>query len=287
MNMATRIGIGGAIALIGAGGLLYANRAEDAKTWGLVHETEIEQPAYFAGFLDADYGITTGYSGATFVTHDGGVTWAEATNQSMCRYGLDIINADQAWTVGNGGNVRYSADGGMTWSAVEDLPSKGVSPFVSFLDDTTGWVANSNTVWATADGGQTWNDVMTLEGTIMTGIALVNANTGYVLDAGANVHVTTDGGASWEVFAVALPDGLELSPTAHAALQFDADGNGLILTSTLTAQALSLRTDDGGATWTVETLDFPAAIGAAYYLSEDESTLTVFAGAAVRVFQAS
>lgn len=287
MKMATWIGIGGAIVLVGAGGFLYANRPQDASTWGLVHETEIEQPAYFAGFLDADFGITTGYSGATFVTHDGGVTWAEAVNESKCRYGLDIVNADQAWTVGNGGNVRFTKDGGMTWSAVTDLPSNGISPFVSFLDDTSGWVANSHSVWATDDGGQTWNDVMTLKGTAVLGIAMVNAGTGYVLDEDANVHVTTDGGATWEVLPIGLPDGLTLSPKAHGALRFDADGNGLIVTSTPTAKVLTMNTDDGGATWKVGTLDFTAGIGSAYYLSEDDTTLTVFGGTGVRVFQAS
>lgn len=287
MKIATRIAIGGAIVLVGAGGFLYFNSPQDAKTWGLVHETAIEQPAYFAGFLDADYGITTGYSGATYVTHDGGVTWAEAANQSKCRYGLDIVNADQAWTVGNGGNVRFSADGGMTWSAVKDVPSNGISPFVSFLDDTNGWVANTMNVWATDDGGQSWNDVMTLKGSAIVGIALVNADTGYVLDEDANLHVTKDGGVGCEILPIGLPDGLTLSPKAHAALRFDADGNGLIVSSTLTAKLLSMGTDDGGVTWTVDPLDFAAGIGGAYYLSEDDTTLTAFGGTSVRVFQAS
>jgi photosystem II stability/assembly factor-like uncharacterized protein len=287
MKMATRIGIGGAIVLVGAGGFLYANRPHDAKTWGLVHETAIEQPAYFAGFLDADYGITTGYSGATYVTHDGGATWAEATNESKCRYGLDIIDADRAWTVGNGGDVRFSADGGMTWSAVTDVPSSGISPFVSFLDDTNGWVANSHNVWATDDRGQSWDDVTTVKGSAIVGIALVNADTGYVLDESANLHVTTDGGATWKVLPIGLPDGVTLSPKAHAALRFDADGNGLIVSSTLTAKLLSMRTDDGGVTWTVDPLDLTAGIGGAYYLSEDDTTLTAFGGTSVRVFQAS
>lgn len=287
MKIATRIAIGGAIVLVGAGGFLYVNSPQDAKTWGLVHESDIKQKAYVAGFLDADFGITAGFSGATYVTHDGGVTWVEAENKSMCRYGLDIINADQAWTVGNGGNVRFTSDGGVTWSAVTDVPSSGISPSVSFLDDKHGWVANAKNVWATHDGGQTWHDVIKLEESAIAGVALVNADTGYVLDAGANVHVTTDGGATWAIVPIGLPDGMTLSKAAHAALRFDADGHGLIVSNTTTGEPLSMRTDDGGATWKVEVLDFAAGISSAYYLSKDDTTLTVYGGSTVRVFQAS
>ena len=279
------------IALIVVLAAAYIASAQDpqALAWELVHELTITQSTNIAGFVDEDFGITTGEDGATHFTTDGGVTWTRGENNAMCRYALAVIDAETAWTVGNGGDVRLSRDGGRTWTAVTDVPTR-TSYYASFLDDTTGWVANMNTVWVTDDGGQTWEALAIVgedETLFVGGIALADAEQGYVLDMTGKLHVTTDGGASWTTLPLALDDDLRLDAMAHAALRFMPDGEGTIVTRERGGHVVVMATPDGGETWTVEVLDIEAANNNAFFLSPDGRLLTLSGHSrTLRVFRA-
>lgn len=54
--------------------------AKDNSPWKIVHQIEVEQPMRMAAFLDANFGLTGGFSdpGKAHYTTDGGQTWTKA-----------------------------------------------------------------------------------------------------------------------------------------------------------------------------------------------------------------
>ena len=61
-------------------------------SWTVVLDTKISHKTNIAGFLNENYGITVGYNGEIHYTNDGGKTWPNSKNSSMCRFCLDIVN---------------------------------------------------------------------------------------------------------------------------------------------------------------------------------------------------
>jgi photosystem II stability/assembly factor-like uncharacterized protein len=251
--------------------------AASAGTWQVViQDMNVKHATTVAGFLNDKFGLTAGYAGETHYTTDGGQTWPQAKNQSMCRYGLDIVDQKLAWTAGNGGNVRVSTDGGQNWQAVSNLKDSGISQFISFIDAKIGWVANQTTLWTTQDGGQNWTEIKLPEGAKkLVEIALRAANDGYLLDEAGVLYITQDGGQKWTSQPLELKDGVMSLPHIAAVRFFDAE-HGLIVASLAGGgknKVVALRTADGGKTWTEE--EVPAQIGSSFYLTHDGSTLTV------------
>ncbi len=257
------------------------SQAEDDSPWQVIFQGQVEQPTTVAGFLDENFGITAGSAGEVHYTIDGGETWSEADNSSMCRFGLEIVDEQLAWHCGNGGHVRVSTDGGHTWQAVADYGPNEPKHcrFLSFLDAEIGWAATPYQLGATADGGASWVDVA-LPGGIqdMAAIALRTATDGYLLDVAGNMFVTQDGGETWSPPSPGLiPEGKELlSGFAPAAAMrfFDAD-HGLVALSLKGEEGveiLIMRTADGGQTWEQESA---LATFGAPYLTRDGTMLTI------------
>lgn len=251
-------------------------QAEEAAPWEILREIDVEHPTTVAGFLNDRFGLTAGRHGEVHYTTDGGQTWPQAENQSMCRFGLDIVNEKLAWHVGNGGGVRVSTDGGQTWQVVTDLGG-GIVEFISFIDAETGWVASRNTFWrATNDGGQTWTEVTPPEGIgQFVEVSLSTANDGYLMDNSGLLYITHNGGQTWTTESLGLTD-IPLMNIAHgAAIRFFNTDHGIIVASLAgggQSKVVAMKTIDGGKTW--ETEELPVKIGA-LFLSRDGTTLTV------------
>jgi photosystem II stability/assembly factor-like uncharacterized protein len=243
--------------------------------WTVIHELDIEHSSTAVGFLNDSFGITAGYAGEMHYTTDGGETWPVGVNQSMCRFGIDIVNEELAWTVGNGGNVRVSTDAGQTWQAVSNLGDNHVSSFISFIDDQTGWAASNKQMWSTSDGGETWDEITLPEGAADSVIAinLFAENEGYLLDAQANLYLTGDNGDTWETGALSLGEDRKMSVLTSPTMRFvDAD-TGMVVVRIKDGPGVVLRTADRGVTWTEEVLPFDVSSGA-FFLSHDGRTLT-------------
>jgi photosystem II stability/assembly factor-like uncharacterized protein len=245
--------------------------------WEVILRTEpLGHKTTVAGFLNENFGITAGYAGEVHYTDDGGQTWPQAVNSSMCRFGLDIVGENLVWHIGNGGQVRYSEDGGRTWQKVTDVEI-GLSQFISFIDARTGWAANSFRLVATGDGGATWTAASLPQG--VTGIAAIDLRSeseGYLLDNAGRLHVTLDGGKTWTVKPLAFDGKLFVTtqlPTA--AVRFTDSANGVVIagTDSSAGSLAAWRTADGGETWTRETV--PAKLGA-LHLTHDAKLLTVY-----------
>lgn len=243
--------------------------------WVVIHELKIGHSSTAVGFLNESFGITAGYAGETHFTADGGETWPNAENKSMCRYGVEIVSEELIWTTGNGGNIRLSTDGGQTWEAVSDVGDPHISQFISFVDDQLGWVASPMALWKTVDGGQTWEGVTIPKAAInvLVAINLISEDEGYLMDARGDLYLTSDGGETWEVQPWSLGKEHKLSALTYPAVRFvDAD-TGIVVGRIKDGPGVVLRTTDGGETWEEEELPFEVESGA-FFLSPDGLTLT-------------
>jgi len=250
--------------------------SEDTGEWVIIHDIEIEHSTFAAGFMDENFGITVGYAGEIHYTTDGGETWPEAVNTSLCRFGLDIIDEHIAWHVGNGGNVRLSTDGGQTWQAVEDVKDHGISRYVSFLDEQTGWVSNGEALWLTDDGGQSWQDIVIPEEVkVISAVNLVTPEQGAFLDIAGNLYLTEDGGVTWVAQPLPLDKDRRFTVMILPAMRFQDGDHGLIVGRTKSDETIALRTEDGGENWSEEAIPIDE-IGSTgmFYLSHDGLTLT-------------
>lgn len=243
------------------------NKPPLESSWSVVLETNISHKTNIEGFLNEEYGLTVGYGGEIHYTNDGGQTWPDAENSSMCRFCLDIVNENLAWCGGNGSNVRVSSDGGKTWSAVSDVSLGGGHSNIDFIDETTGWITSLTKCAVTNDAGVTWTDLTLPED--VKGIAAVCLRTvddGYMLSHDGLFFTTSDGGATWSKQDLGIKNyeiedtknnpGINKSNIALADISFSDKDNGIIVFTGVKTGAgyktWSLTTDDGGATWTSE-----------------------------------
>lgn len=263
-------------------------------SWTPALTCKITHPTYLAGFLNEDFGITVGQEGETHYTGDGGQTWPESENSSMCRYCLDIVDGNIAWSGGNGGNVRLSKDGGKTWAAVSDINLVSTHANIDFIDDTTGWVATSSKLAGTADGGKTWSEISLPEDADgIAAICLRTQDIGYLLSRDGTLYLTADGGATWSGQDLGLkgydimdlqkqPKLLKSNPT-QADISFVDEMNGTVVFIGLSAsgkgyQAWCLSTSDGGAAWKSELIACADIVPVKVFLSGDGQYLTLSDG---------
>jgi photosystem II stability/assembly factor-like uncharacterized protein len=252
--------------------------------WQLVAVHNVHQNVMAAGFLTESYGITAGVApGIMFTTTDGGQHWYEGTNQSDCRYGIDIVDTRVGWTSGGAMNVRRSTDGGANWLPVADYGLGTTKPFhtISFLDDATGWIASLYMFGSTRDGGTTWSDVLLPAGlNDISSILLVAPDTGFLLDFSGVLYHTRDNGAHWTTAGRLDLGSLVIPKAAYqmTAMRFSDREHGLIVVSEEYQQGKvkAFHTSDGGLTWTSELVP---VISGPVFLSRLEPLLTVLDGA--------
>ena len=245
--------------------------------WKIVRKIEpISFAATVVGFFDESLGYTAGYAGEVHYTTDGGETWPEGENASMCRFGMDILDAQTAWTIGNGGNVRVTHDAGRTWTALADVPT-GLSQFISMADGTAGWAANDIQLAATADGGETWAEIALPPGIqSIAALSLRTPDEGYLVDKRGTLFVTHDGGKEWTAKGLGLDEPISAPPRLPmGAVRFTDSDHGVVVVALADSGGtmIALRTADGGDTWTREI--FPVKTGV-LFLARDASLLTVF-----------
>jgi hypothetical protein len=251
--------------------------------WSVERQMNVFFSVNVAGFLDDAFGIAVGDGGAVHYTRDGGQTWLEAQNSSLCRYALDILDEQVAWHCGNSGSVGLSVDGGKTWQKVGNYG--GMEPdhclHVSFPDTSTGWAATASTLGATNDGGKSWVE-LTLPKDFQRNILAIylrTASDGYLLDAKGTFWVTTDAGKTWSANSLGLKEKERLFSNApNAAIRFsDANHGMLVAILMIKGQKVvaGFHTEDGGQTWQWEQI--PGLTWASFFLARDGASLTAVA----------
>lgn len=175
-----------------------------------------------------------------------------------------FVTVDEGWVSGgNGiqaGVLLHTADAGGHWTVALGDPAGSQRPFseLRFVDQTTGFVVQGTQVGQHAllrtTDGQTWR----VSGTIPaahTDYRFVSATTG-VVASGSTILRTTDAGRSWTpVFNCVLKvqvQGLTRNTTCHVtAFAFPTPNVGYAIGGGYEVRGIySLKTEDGGATWT-------------------------------------
>ncbi len=264
--------------------------AAAAPAWRLASEAPIAHKASVAAFVTEEEGFTAGYAGATYVTHDGGKTWAPAVNSSACRFGLEA-RPGAAWSAGNHGHVRGSKDGGAHWTALAGFggPLPGHARFLSFLDAKRGVIATSATVGMTADGGETWTKLTPPpEAVSIAAVSLAEEGGALrlrVLDENGDLWLSRDAGTSWAQAPSPLRRPVvESMTTPWAALRFaGAEGVLVAFLDEGLPEGHVYRTRDGGKTWTEDVAE-GLAVGTPN-LSWDAKVLVTFDGQKAHVYR--
>lgn len=287
--MTTRLFTSGILLL--ALGLAAPRDAAAAPTWKLAASAPVTHKASVAAFVDEKNGMTAGYAGAMYFTHDGGKTWAPAANMSACRFGLEA-RPGAAWSAGNHGHVRASKDGGEHWSSVADFgrPLPGHARFLSFLDARRGLIASPSKLGVTADGGETWSSLeLPAKAASVAAVSLAEEEGALklrVLDENGDLWLSLDSGKTWAAAPSPLKKPvMESMSTPWAALRFTGpEGVLAAFVDDDGPTGQIFRTRDGGKTWTQDAAQ-GLKIGSPN-LSWDAKVLSTFDGQAVHVYRA-
>lgn len=145
------------------------------------------------------------------------------TTVSNAEYrGLSIVSEHVAWASGTRGTVARTVDGGDTWRA-DTVPTASMLDFraIHAIDDTTAVVASA--------------------GEAEKGLA--------------RIYRTTDGGRTWTLVYNSNQPGVFFD-----ALAFRDERHGVALSDPIAGRFFMPTTNDGGATWAIDSIRGPATI---------------------------
>ncbi len=181
-------------------------------------------------FLDADTGWVTGSRPMDgdiylFVTHDGGVSWAQQSIPLPAGYE----------------NYMYVAQAPVFFG------NDGFLPLMVYLSNLTEF-----TFYTTHDGGTTWSGDPTDANRVVTPgqYAWADAQHGWAWDGGANLYLTSDGAQTWAGMAASL----DLSQRLMQLDFVPASAGGFVGWALASADETNpqqlYQTSDNGASWT-------------------------------------
>ncbi len=176
-------------------------------------------------FFNSQRGLIVGTGGATFLTHDGGLTWQQPVISPKHIYTCGWVDAQHAYAGGDSLNLAVSTDGGQAWRTVtwDSLAILGVlnptptgSPYADtrnlyFVTPQQGYrFGSTGLVELTRNGGTTWwygRNWTTPPGVPFDGEVWANPQQvqfrtrreGYAF--GPQQLRTLDGGRTWTIWA--------------------------------------------------------------------------------------
>ncbi|MBX7151511.1 T9SS type A sorting domain-containing protein [bacterium] len=149
------------------------------------------------------------------------------------------------------GSVTRTTDGGGTWLTPDSVSNRDLTA-VSFINESTGFIAGDNRIYRTLDGGKTWDERYHSEDTVFSvedyflDIAFGDQQTGFAVAYLGEVLRTNNGGATWTPLPP-LPDNPQLS-----AVMMRTSNTGIVVgTGSSTHNYSIYRTTDGGDSWTI------------------------------------
>ncbi len=251
--------------------------------WQIVGVYNEDQSIMTAGFLDEKHVATGGVLGQMAYSSNGAETWLETDAYADCRYGMEIVSPQVIWTCGGATNVRKSLVGGKTWLELAPFGNyrtiTNPCHSMSFLDESTGWLANSNLFGTTADGGVSWTmQALPKTANEIATIDTYGSGEGYLLDQSGVLFFTEDDGQHWNETSRLDLGTLEMPFSVYqmAAMRFSDAQHGMIVVSAAdfgsSDPVMAFHTFDGGQSWTSEIVPVPAG---PVYLSRDGNLLTV------------
>jgi photosystem II stability/assembly factor-like uncharacterized protein len=236
--------------------------ASCASAGGYASGAQTAPKAYAAGFTDAQNGVTVGYAGLVLRSTDGGKSWENGTNRSMCLFALENLGCGSWIAAGNQGNVTFTIDGGKSWSRLTSVPPARVTS-LSFTSPAHGWASTRGWIGETVDGGKSWNALGFPEGMPPAEtVASTGSGTGFFVGSDGYLYATTDGGTNWsrgEALCPAPSDGFRAVSSVNGqtrALRFRGNRGLFACAGISQKQSVMLlrETADGGKTWTEPTI---------------------------------
>jgi photosystem II stability/assembly factor-like uncharacterized protein len=188
----------------------------------------------------------------------------------------DVVFADarNGWYVNGAGKIYRTEDAGTRWAEQVSRPGTYFR-CVGFVDAQRGFAGNIGTdyfpgvtdttpLYRTDDGGATWQAVTAIQGPVVKGLCAIDVLRSKYINAGVLaervvIHAagrvggpafllrSLDAGATWRSMDLGAQAGMVLD------VKFFDEAHGLLFCSsdaaTERANALILRTSDGGVTW--------------------------------------
>lgn len=245
-----------AVLLSGCNNQAITEIACSAKTDGTI---------YNGAFINESTAVAVGEIGTVRYSHDGGTTWKKGDNTSLCLFGLTILDDTTFFATGNGSSVRMTVDGGKTWTALANIPAargKGLS----FLSRDMGWVWSKGALFETVNGGASWTTIPLPQGmAIIESAIFQDSGIGLICGIDGMIYRTVSAGKTWETvasYANYRETGFvqqKASDNQTTAFRIQGDTGVLVTIGSVKGKSAlySIRTIDGGLTWTRPALYFP------------------------------
>jgi photosystem II stability/assembly factor-like uncharacterized protein len=206
-------------------------------------------------FVDQNRGWAVGGNGALLATTDGGAIWKELplASEDTLR---DLYFSDErtGWLVCERSDfllktdkeprsfLMNTRDGGATWQRVDVTVSQPESRLIRalFMRDGHAWAfGEGGLLFTTRNGGANWTRQRLPTRHLLLGGHFIDADTGWLVGAGATILQTWDGGETWHADTVNAA-GVRFNAVSFVETRIGwAVGSGGRVFSTL----------DGGRTW--------------------------------------
>ncbi|MDA3860987.1 MAG: YCF48-related protein [Melioribacteraceae bacterium] len=216
-------------------------------------------------FLNENLGWIAGQSGTILRTIDGGYTWEEPTTPLpvvASMYSIFFVNEDIGYAGGKKDVLIKSEDGGETWREVTFESVSGKIYSIYFANENTGWVLSGTSsggqISYTDDGGLTWAVQATETSVNLKAMSFNSPGHGICVGGKSGsfaFYYTTDGLTWTKAPAPTIPP-IYLGRTDIYAVAMASDSVACVTgwgTSSQGLQpALTIRTNNGGETWTYQ-----------------------------------
>lgn len=144
---------------------------------------------------------------------NGGTNWSVVSLSPASTtglYSIDMIDDNTGYVCGNNSAVYKTTNGGVNWDSliIPNMPNGIILTKVDFVNSQTGWIfskyaaGNDSTIYKTTNGGANWfkqklNVTLTSDNTVNSA-CMIDANSGWLLNAKPRPWKTTNGGATWD-----------------------------------------------------------------------------------------
>jgi len=211
---------------------------------------------YSIFFVDSDTGFVVGHDdtngfGVIIKTSDSGTQWNNFIWEMGCTtiYDIDFPSYDIGYVSADNGYVFKTPNTGTTWQP-KPLDGYPQVKFIDFVNENSGFVIaeDESKVYKTNDAGDSWDTICTYDDLNVGGIHFFDENTGIIVGRTLNsyaevIYRTTDGCSTFIQVFTGI-DNSSLNDVHFCGSRGWAVGdNGRIL-----------RTNNGGATWFLETV---------------------------------
>ena len=206
--------------------------------------TGTSQDFWAVDFVDSQIGYCSGGYYKTFKTIDGGMTWADVSNQGFKDFSFFNNTFGFATSSSVDVEIARTTDGGNSWTVLES-PSMDRAVAVSSTSENTAYFAgNGGILYKTTNGGNSFSILNSGQNYGIEDILFTNTTTGYFVSFSI-LKKTTDNGTTWNTIFDASNGNLTKICFVNETIGYIAgDRSGGIATI--------WKTTDAGSTWTVQ-----------------------------------